>query len=105
MACPRCSTTTELVKTGWCRTCENAYDTWVREHAADIIWIVMGGGLMIAAVGVGLPLLGASWFVGVAAAFCGVGTIALLQRTNDRRRRRQFVRGVQLPRAYLPSPK
>lgn len=93
------------MKTGWCRTCENAYDTWVRRHAADIIWVVMGGGVVIAVLGMGLPLLGVGWLVGGAAAFAGFGTIGALQHINNRRRRRQFLRGLALPRAYLPTPK
>jgi len=93
------------MKTGWCRPCENAYDTWVRRHASDIIGVVMSGGAVLALLGLGLPFLGGGWFVGPVAAFCGFGTIVVLQRTNDRRRRRQFLRGVALPRAYLPSPK
>jgi len=104
-ACPRCATDVDLVKTGWCRACENAYDTWVRRHAADIIWVVMAGGVVLASLGLGLPLLGAEWYVGAVAAFSGFGTIISLHRLNDRRRRRQFLRGVALPRAYLPSPK
>jgi hypothetical protein len=105
MACPRCATEADLVKTGWCRACENAYDSWVRRHAADIIWVVMGGGVVIAVLGLGLPWLGVGSIVGGAAAFAGFGTIWSLQRLNDRRRRRQFLRGIALPRAYLPAPK
>jgi hypothetical protein len=105
MACPRCGSEAELVRSGWCRPCELAFDTWVRRHATDVIWIVMSGGVVITALGLGLPLLGVGWIVGGAAAFTGFGTIALAQRLNDRRRRRQFLRGLALPRAYLPSPK
>ena len=105
MACPRCASEQELVKSGWCRTCENAYDTWVRRHAADVIWVTLGGGVVLATLGMGLPLLGVGWIVGGAAAFAGGTTAWSLWRMNDRRRRRQFLRGGELPRAYLPSPK
>jgi hypothetical protein len=105
MACPRCARKEQLVKSGWCPTCETAYDGWVRRHAADIVWVVMGGGLVIAVLGIGLPWFGVSWMVGWAAAVAGFGTIFGLGKLNDRRRRRQFLRGEALPRAYLPAPK
>jgi hypothetical protein len=105
MACPRCAQENELAKNGWCRTCERAYDAWVRRHPADIVWVVMGGGVVIAALGMGLPLLGVGWMVGGGAAFAGFATIVGLGKLNDRRRRRQFLRGGELPRAYLPAPK
>ena len=93
------------MKTGWCKTCDNAYDTWVRRHAADIAWVVVLGGAVFASVGMCLPLLGVGWIVSAAAAFAGLGTTYALYRLNDRRRRRQFLRGVALPRAYLPAPR
>ena len=103
MKCPRCAAEAELVKTGWCRTCEAAYDEWSRRHATDIIWVVMAGGVVLAALGMGLPLLGVGWIAGALAAFSGLGTLFVLQRTNERRRRRQFLRGMALPRAYLTT--
>jgi hypothetical protein len=105
MACPRCASEEGLVKTGWCRACENAYDAWVRRHASDIIWVVMGGGFVLATLGMGLPLLGVGWVVGALASCAGLSTVLALHRVNDRRRRRQFLRGDALPRAYLPAPK
>ena len=106
MKCARCGSEQELVKpTGWCHACESAYDTWVRRHAADVIWVTMAGGLVLALVGMGLPLLGVGWIVGGAAAFSGFATMWALGRANARRRRRQFLRGMALPRAYLPSSK
>jgi hypothetical protein len=104
MSCVRCQADEPLSKAGWCSACEKAYDTWVRRHATDIIWSVMGGGIMIGAIGLGLPLLGLSSVVAFAAAFMGFATIFGLQRLAMRRRRRQFLGGGAMPRAYLPSP-
>ncbi len=105
MACVRCGSKEQLQKSGWCRDCELAYDTWVRRHATDIIWAVMGGGTVIAVLGLGLPLLGLGPLVGATAAFAGSGTILGVYRMSQRRRRRQFLQGIALPRAYLPAPK
>ena len=105
MPCPRCASDDPPSRSGWCRTCENAYDTWVRRHATDIIWAVMGGGVVIAFLGVGLPFLGVGPLVGATAAFAGSATIFGVYRTTQRRRRRQFLRGIALPRAYLAAPK
>src|SRR3569623_884152 len=102
MPCERCNAQVDepLSRAGWCSTCEKAYDTWVRRHASDIIWSVMGGGVVIAAVGLALPLLGLSRIV----AFAGGGAIFGLQYRISRRRRRQFLGGAAMPRAYLPFP-
>jgi hypothetical protein len=105
MACPRCGVGGKLAVSGWCDECERAYDTWVRRHATDIIWAVFGGGLVIALLGLGLPLMGLGSLVGATAAFAGSGTIWGLYRALQRRRRRQFLRGIALPRAYLPAPR
>jgi len=105
MACERCGGDEKLQKNGWCLECDRAYDTWVRRHATDIIWAVMGGGTVIAFLGLGLPLLGLGLLVGATAAFAGSGTILVLYRASQRRRRRQFLAGIALPRAYLPAPK
>ena len=108
MACPRCGGETSTAtpsRSGWCDDCERAYDSWVRQHATDIVWAVLGGGLVIAFLGVGLPLLGVGALVGATAAFAGSATIFGLYRATQRRRRRQFLDGVALPKAYLPSPK
>jgi hypothetical protein len=103
MACERCGGEAKPGK--WCAECEGAFDVWVRRHATDIMWSVLGGGLVLAAVGMILPLLGADWIVAASAAFAGWGTIFGLHKLNARRRRRQFLAGVALPRAYLPAPK
>jgi len=105
MACVRCQADVQLEKTGWCAECERAYDTWVRRHATDIIWSVLGGGIVIGTIGVGLPLLGLSSAVAFAAAFVGLGTVVALQRAASKRRRRQFLAGGAMPRAYLPAPR
>jgi hypothetical protein len=103
--CPRCRAETELARSGWCPECERAYDTWVRRHATDIIWAVMGGGVMIIGLGLGLPLLGFGSLAGASAAVGGSVTILTAYRLSQRRRRRQFLQGLALPRAYLPAPK
>ncbi len=105
MPCVRCQADAPVTKAGWCADCEKAYDQWVRRHATDIIWSVMGGGLVIGTIGVGLPLLGISSAVAFAAAFVGLGTVVALQRAAGRRRRRQFLAGGAMPRAYLPAPR
>jgi hypothetical protein len=105
MACVRCQANVGVNRAGWCADCERAYDTWVRRHASDIIWSVMGGGVVLGVIGVGLPLLGMSSAVAFAAAFTGLGTVVALQRAVGRRRRRQFLAGRAIPRAYLPAPR
>lgn len=105
MACVRCQADGPVNKAGWCADCEKAYDTWVRRHATDIIWSVMGGGVILGAIGVGLPLLGIPSAIAFAAAFVGVGATVALQRAAGRRRRRQFLAGGAMPRAYLPAPR
>ncbi len=104
MACPRCGTENNLVKTGWCKPCEYAFDGWVRRYASDIIWSTMSGGLVLAMIGMGLPLLGLGWVVAATGAFASFGTIVGVHKLVGRKRRRQFLRGEALPRAYLPPP-
>jgi hypothetical protein len=104
MSCVRCQAEQPLSRAGWCSACEKAYDTWVRRHATDIVWSVLGGGLVIALVGLALPLLGLSNIVAFAAAFAGWGAIFGLQYATSKRRRRQFLGGAAVPRAYLPWP-
>lgn len=87
----------------WCAQCELDYDTWSRRNAADIVWVTLTGGLVLATVGMVLPLLGFEWVVAASAAFMGWGTILGVSRWNGKRRRRQFLRGFALPRAYLPE--
>jgi predicted nucleic acid-binding Zn ribbon protein len=104
MECPRCGAAVD--KRGkWCRECEAAFDKWVRQHATDIVWATLAGGIVLGSVGMILPLLGADWILAAGAAFAGWGTIVGLYRWNSKRRRRQFLAGGDLPRAYLPEPK
>ena len=105
MGCARCNADVVTGRGRWCTDCERGYDTWVRQYAADIIWVVMAGGFVLAGVGMVLPLLGVEWVVAASAAFAGWGTILGLHRLNVRRRRRQYLAGAPLPRAYLPAPK
>ncbi|HEY3803321.1 MAG TPA: hypothetical protein VGL61_11970 [Kofleriaceae bacterium] len=106
MACPRCGSKTEGSRPRvWCSTCEKAYDTWSRQNATDIVWVVLTGGVVLAAIGMVLPLLGFEWIIAASAAFMGWGTVLGVYHWNARRRRRQFLAGRALPRAYLPSPK
>jgi hypothetical protein len=105
MGCPRCQADADLQKSGWCGPCERAFDTWVRRHATDIVWSALCGGVVMSAVGIGLPLLGVGWIVAAGAAFAGWGTILGVWRFNAKRRRQQFLQLGDLPRAYLPAPK
>ena len=102
MKCDRCGA--EAATRTFCKECEQLYDRWSRRHASDIVWQALAGGLVIASIGVGLPLLGIGWLVASCGAFAGFGTLLGLSRLTRRRRRRQFVL-TSLPRAYLPAPK
>jgi hypothetical protein len=104
MDCPRCAAPLEAPGPRWCPDCERLYDRWVRRHASDIVWQSLAGTVVVSAVGLGLPLLGATWLVAAAAAFGGFGTIFGLARLTRRRRRRQFLQ-TSVPRAYLPATK
>jgi hypothetical protein len=86
---------------GWCKDCEHLYDGWVRKHASDIVWQALAGGVVVASIGMGLPLLGIGWLIAATGAFAGFGTLYGLSRLNRRRRRREFLQ-TTLPRAYLP---
>jgi hypothetical protein len=88
----------------WCSDCEQLYDGWSRKHASDIVWQALAGGVVVASIGMGLPLLGIGWLVAATGAFAGFGTLFGLSRLTRRRRRRQFLQST-LPRAYLPAPK
>jgi hypothetical protein len=100
MACPRCQAETDGA---WCVDCERAYDTWVRRHASDIIWASLAGTVIVTTIAIGLPLLGMHWMYAATSIFAGWGTIAGMYYASRRRRRRQFLRGGDLPRAYLPD--
>jgi hypothetical protein len=117
MGCPRCGAASgpapeaepvviALVRgrAAWCSECESNYDAWVRGHAGDIVWQALCGTVVVAAVGVGLPLLGVGWLVAAGGACAGFATVFALSRLTRRRRRRQFL-VASLPRAYLPEPK
>ena len=99
MACPKCNA--ESSDGRWCTVCERAYDTWSRRHATDIIWSLMAGAVVLTSTAVALPLLGIDWIVASLGVFTGFGTLLGLHRLNRRRRRRQFLRGAAVPRAYL----
>jgi hypothetical protein len=104
MACPRCQAETEHDDDKWCVACERSYDTWSRRHASDIIWSLLAGGLIVSSTAVVLPMLGLDWIIAATGVFSGFGTLYGLHRLNRRRRRRQFLRGAAMPRAYLPAP-
>ena len=99
--CQRCGGTPAR---GWCKDCEQLYDGWVRKHASDIVWQALAGGVVVASIGMGLPLLGIGWLIAATGAFAGFGTLYGLSRLNRRRRRREFLQ-TTLPRAYLSAPK
>lgn len=101
--CPRCAGEVDPGRP-WCRDCEALYDRWVRRHAADIVWQVLAGTVIVLGAGMGLPLLGAPWVLAATGAFAGFGTILGLARLGRRRRRRQFLT-EPLPRATLSAPK
>lgn len=101
MACPRCDAASTDDR--WCVECEHAYDTWSRRHASDIIWSLMAGTAIVSTTAIALPLLGLDWVVAALGVFTGFGTLYGLHRVNRRRRRRQFLRGAAMPRAYLPG--
>ncbi|MBA3391023.1 MAG: hypothetical protein H0T89_00175 [Deltaproteobacteria bacterium] len=101
MACPRCQVETQGER--WCADCERAYDGWSRRYASDIIWPVLIAMVIVTGVAISLPLLGLGTALVGAGVFVGFGTLVGVQRANTRRRRRQFLRGAGVPRAYLPG--
>ncbi len=98
MPCPRCSADTP----SWCEDCERLYDTWSRQHAADILWQTGTGALVAMIVGLGAPLLGLSPVLGIVGVLVGASTVVGLRKVSNRRRRRQFIT-TSVPRAYLPA--
>lgn len=105
MTCSRCaSDQPEGSGPLWCEDCERQYDQWVRRHASDIVWQAFAGTLVIAFIGLGLPLLGLDSVIAATGSLSAFGTIFGLSRWNRRRRRRQFLQAA-LPRAYLPAPR
>jgi hypothetical protein len=103
MACARCGNPDEGDDRRWCAACEAAYDGWSRRYAADIVWAALTGTVVVVFAGMGLPLLGVSWLAAVTGVFAGFGAFLGLHRLNGRRRRRQFLAGGPVPRAYLPG--
>jgi len=100
MQCTRCGKEIDDA-TKWSPECERAYDTWSRRHASDIIWSLLAGGLIVSTTAVLLPMLGVDWIIAATGVFSGFGTLYGLHRLNRRRRRRQFLAGAAMPRAYL----
>ena len=102
MTCSRCKADGPTGRDGWCTDCERAYDTWIRPYATDIIVPVLAGMVVITAVAVVLPFLGAGSLIAYGGVFAGFATLFGMFRLRRRRRRQQFL-ATSLPRAYLPS--
>jgi hypothetical protein len=100
-ACARCNGELDTQRS-WCSDCEQGYDQWVRQHASDIIAPTLLATTIVAAFGMGLPLLGVGWLVASAGVFAGFGALYGTFRLLRRKRRKQFLE-TPLPRAYLPS--
>ena len=84
--------------------CESAYDTWSRQHAADILWQTGSGASVAMIIGLGGLVLGASPVFAIAGVLagavdvhrrCAAGAFCV-------RRRRQYL-ATSVPRAYLPD--
>jgi hypothetical protein len=104
MICARCHGPLAVdAKRGWCRACEHGYDVWSRQHASDVAVAALAGTVVMATAGMGLPLLGAPWLSATAGVLAGFGTLVGMHRASTRRRRRQYLRGGGVPRAYLPE--
>jgi hypothetical protein len=101
MRCPRCAATDDLAPNGWCRACEGSYDTWSRQHAADIVWQTGTGAVIAMIIGLGGLVLGASPVVAIAGVLAGASTFIGLRRWGLRHRRGQYL-ATSVPRAYLP---
>ncbi len=98
MSCPRCGADSKT----WCAECERLYDTWVRTHAADILWQTGAGASVAMIIGLGAPLLGLTPLIGIAGVLIGFGTFMGLRVWGNARRRTQFL-ATSVPRAYLPK--
>jgi hypothetical protein len=101
MACPRCDT--ETTGTRWCAECERAYDLWSRRYATDIILPCVVGGVIVSSIALVLPLLGVGSLIAATGVFAGFGALVGMFRLTKRKRRRQFLAGAAVPRAYLPE--
>jgi hypothetical protein len=103
-ACERCGKDAPARRNLWCVDCEVAFHEWKRRHATDVMWVVLASGLLLAAF-MALPILGFPQIIAGIGAITSWGTILGASRLNAKRRRRQFLAGDALPRAYLPAPK
>lgn len=103
MACVRCKEDVALDKHGFCPSCANEYDGWIRQYASDIVPPAIAAMVIVLGVGMLIPFLGVSSLVALAGVFTGFGTMVGMFRLNRRRRRRQFLSTSALPRAYLPT--
>ncbi|MBX3156709.1 MAG: hypothetical protein KF773_11955 [Deltaproteobacteria bacterium] len=101
--CARCAEAERAPRSDWCAACDGAFDVWSRRYATDILWACLGGGVIVCGVALGLPLLGVNFLVAVSGVFAGFGTLYGGYRWNRQRRRRQFLEGAAVPRAYLPE--
>lgn len=102
MQCARCHAEIDDPRR-WCAICERDYDIWSRRHAGDIVWSALGGMVVMLTAGMLVPALGAPWLFALSGVFAGFGTILGIHRFNRQRRRRQFLGGAAVPRAYLPD--
>lgn len=105
MACERCAKDEPVGPSGWCKTCDLDFDVWSRRYATDILWASLSGTVVIAIVALALPILGAPTILALSGVFAGFGTLVGTYRWNRNRRRRQFLAGAAVPRAYLPEPR
>jgi hypothetical protein len=103
MPCARCGSDS-VTKTKFCAECETSYDAWSRQHASDIVWQVFSGGIMVTAIGMLIPLLGAPYVVSAFGILVGFGTFLGVRNASEKRRRQQFLARGDVPRAYLPPP-
>ena len=102
MTCRRCQTALDGTQT-WCVPCDREFDAWSRQHASDILYSVFAAMGVVVTVAVGLPLLGMPWIFATTGVFAGFGALVGSHRWTRGRRRRQFLRGARIPRAYLPE--
>lgn len=98
MSCPRCGADSN----GWCKDCEKLYDTWVRQHATDILWQTGSGAGVAMIIGLGALLLGLTPLLGIVGVFAGFSTFMGLRAWGNHKRRQQYLT-TSVPRAYLPG--
>jgi hypothetical protein len=102
MQCARCQAEITDARR-WCLQCERDYDTWSRRYAGDIVYSALGGMLVVLTAGILVPALGVSSLFALSGVFAGFGTIIGIHRLYRKRRRKQFLLGAAVPRAYLPE--